>query len=97
VREIGIRSALGAEPRQVVRLVLSRSLVVILCGLAAGLVLAWIGGKAINAQLFGVAANNPRVIASAAAGVLTVCAFAAWLPARRAARIDPIAALRIVE
>jgi putative ABC transport system permease protein len=97
MREIGIRSALGAQPRQVVRLVLQRSLVVILCGLAAGLAIAWAGGKAINAQLFGIAASDVRVIASAAAGVLAVAAFAAWVPARRAARIDPVVALRVVE
>lgn len=96
-REIGIRSALGAQPRQVVRVVLQRSLVVILCGLAVGLVLAWAGGRAINAQLFGVAANDLRVIVSAAAGVFAVGASAAWIPARRAANIDPVVALRVVE
>ena len=97
MREIGIRSALGARPRQVVRLVLQRSLIVILCGLAGGLVLAWAGGKAINAQLFGVAASNARVITGAAAGVFAVGLFAAWVPARRAAKIDPVVALRVVE
>jgi predicted permease len=97
VREIGIRSALGAQPQQVVRLVLQRSLGVIFCGLAVGLALAWAGGKVINAQLFGIAANDLRVIAGAAAAVLGVGALAAWLPARRAARIDPVVALRVVE
>jgi predicted permease len=97
VREIGIRSALGAQPQQIVLLVLQRSLFVIFCGLTVGLGLAWAGGRVINTQLFGIAANDLRVIASAAAAVLAVGVFAAWLPARRAAGIDPVVALRVIE
>jgi len=93
-REIGIRSALGAEPRHLVRLMLGRSLVVVAAGLAAGMGLAWAGGRALNAQLFDVTASDPRVLAGAACGMLLVGGLAAWLPARRAARIDPIMALR---
>lgn len=93
-REIGIRSALGAEPRHLVRLMVGRSLVVVAAGLAAGMGLAWAGGRALNAQLFDVTASDPRVLAGAACGMLLVGGLAAWLPARRAARIDPIMALR---
>ena len=57
--------------------------------------LAWTGGRIISSQLFGVAAHDPRVLASAAAIVLLVGALAAWLPARRAARIEPTVALRV--
>jgi putative ABC transport system permease protein len=93
-REIGIRSALGAGPRHLVRLVLGRSLFVVVTGLAVGMGLAWAGGRILNAQLFDVTAGDPRVLAAAALAVLMVGTVAAWLPARRAARIDPIAALR---
>jgi putative ABC transport system permease protein len=93
-REIGIRSALGAEPRHLVRLVLGRSLFVIVSGLAVGMGLAWAGGRILNAQLFDITAREPRVLAGAALGLLVVAGVAAWLPARRAARIEPVIALR---
>lgn len=93
-REIGIRSALGAAPQHLVRLVLGRSVLVVAIGLAAGIGLAWAGGRIINAQLFDVTAGDPRVLAAAAIAVLLVGSVAAWLPARRAARIEPVIALR---
>jgi len=93
-REIGIRSALGAEPHQLVELVLRRSLLVVAAGLVVGLGLAWASGRILSAQLFDISASEPRVLAGAVLGVLLVGAFAAWVPARRAARIDPVIALR---
>jgi predicted permease len=93
-REIGIRSALGAEPRHLIRLVLRRSLFVVMTGLAAGMGLAWASGRILNAQLFDITASDPRVLAGAALGLLLVGGFSAWVPARRAARIDPVIALR---
>ena len=93
-REIGIRSALGAEAQHLVRLVLRRSLIVISTGLAFGMGLTWAGGRILNAQLFDITARDPRVLAGAAVGMLLVGGCAAWLPARRAARIDPVIALR---
>jgi putative ABC transport system permease protein len=93
-REIGIRSALGAAPGQLVRLVLRRSLGVVITGLAIGTGLAWWGGRLVSAQLFNVSATDPRVLTVAALGLLVVGVCAAWLPARRAARIDPVVALR---
>lgn len=93
-REIGIRSALGAEPRQLVHLMLGRSLSVVAAGLALGLGLSMAGGRALNAQLFDVAAGDLRILAGAAGGLLLVASAAAWFPARRAARIDPVIALR---
>lgn len=93
-REIGIRSALGAGPHHLIRLVLGRSLSVVVIGLAAGMALAWAGGRIINAQLFDVSAGDPRVLTAAALAVLMVGGVAAWLPARRAARIEPVIALR---
>jgi predicted permease len=93
-REIGIRSALGAEPRHLVRLVLRRSLAVVAAGIAVGMGLAWAGGRILNAQLFDVSAGEPRVLAGAALGLLVVGGMAAWVPARHAARVDPLIALR---
>jgi ABC-type lipoprotein release transport system permease subunit len=68
---------------------------VALCGLAGGLALAWMGGRVIRAQLFEVDAHDPRVLAAAVSAVLLVGGMAAWLPARRAARIEPTVALRV--
>ena len=93
-REIGIRSALGAGPRHLVGLVLRRSLLVVVAGLAIGMTLAWWSGRLLTAQLFDVAASDPRVLVTTAVGVLLIGALAAWVPARRAARIDPVVALR---
>ena len=56
--------------------------------------LTWAVGRILNAQLFDITARDPRVLAGAAVGMLLVGGCAAWLPARRAARIDPVIALR---
>ncbi len=93
-REIGIRSALGAQPWQLTRLVLGRSVAVMTVGVLVGLALAWAGGRLVTAQLFDVAARDPRVFAGAALILLLAGGVAAWIPARRAARIDPTTALR---
>jgi putative ABC transport system permease protein len=93
-REIGIRSALGAQPRQLTRLVLGRSVAVMAVGVLVGLALAWAGGRLVTAQLFDVEARDLRVFAAAALILLLAGGGAAWIPARRAARIDPTTALR---
>jgi ABC-type antimicrobial peptide transport system permease subunit len=93
-REIDIRSALGAQPRQLTRLVLGRSVAVMAIGVLMGLALAWAGGRLVTAQLFDVAARDLRVFAGAALILLLAGGVAAWIPARRAARIDPTTALR---
>ena len=93
-RELGIRSALGAGPGQLVQLVLLRSVGVLACGLLGGSALAWLTGRALRSQLFEVSATDPRILAAAAAVFLLVGTIAAWLPARRAAAVDPAATLR---
>jgi predicted permease len=93
-REIGIRSALGAQPRDLVRLMLRHGMLVVVAGLSVGLGLAWASAGIISAQLFDVAAREPSVFAAAALGMLAVGTLAVWLPARRAARIDALIALR---
>ena len=93
-REIGVRVALGAVPRDVRRLVLRQGLVLCLLGSIAGIALAiWLGGL-IEHLLFGV---QPADVVSLAASVLVLAAIAVvatWVPARRAMRIDPVTALR---
>jgi len=93
-QEIGIRLALGALPRDIVRLVLRRGLGLVIAGLFAGL-LAAIGTAHLLAHvLYGVSSSEP-VLLAAIAGILASAALAAcWLPARRAARVEPMAALR---
>jgi predicted permease len=94
-REIGIRSALGAAPHQLVRLVLRRSVFTASVGLAMGTGLALVGGRLLSAQLFDVHAHDGRVHGLAIAVLLLVAVCAAWIPARRAARIEPVVALRV--
>lgn len=93
-REIGIRMALGARNAQVVRLVLGSGLRLALIGAAIGLVLAFFLLRLISAALPGMATNNGAAAAAAALILGGVALVACYLPARRAARINPMAALR---
>jgi predicted permease len=92
--EIGIRIALGARPGDVRWLVLRESLLLILLGSAAGLAAALAAGRWISSQLFGVAPDDPLIFSLATISMLAVGTLAGYLPARRASRVDPMAALR---
>lgn len=94
VREMGIRIALGAKPDALVGLVLRRGLGLALVGVFSGLVVAWALGGALAGVLFGIAPADPGTIAAASTLLLTTAALAAWIPARRAARVDPATSLR---
>ncbi|MGH9176823.1 MAG: FtsX-like permease family protein, partial [Vicinamibacterales bacterium] len=89
-RELGLRVALGAEPGGLVRLVMSATLVHTMAGLGAGVLMALGAGRILGALLFGVAPHDPRTLASAAAAILIVSVAAAYFPARRALRLDPV-------
>jgi ABC-type antimicrobial peptide transport system permease subunit len=94
VREFGVRSALGATPGMMLRLVLGQGLRVTGIGLAGGLLAAAIAARSIQSLLFGVAPTAPHTFAFAAI-VLGAIAFAGTaVPAWRASRVDPIVALR---
>ena len=93
-REIGVRMALGAEPRDVLRLVLTRALRIVVAGLIVGLAGAAGMTRVLQRFLFGVTPTDPIAITIVTLLLMAVGLMAAWLPARRATRIDPCAALR---
>ena len=92
--EIGIRMALGADPRSVLRLVMRESMILVVLGVAAGLAGAFGAGRFVASQLYGVTPVDPVSMTAATAALLLVSAAAAAIPARRAARVDPLVALR---
>lgn len=92
--EVGIRLALGARPAQVLRLVVRQGVVLTLLGLAIGIAGALAGARLIAHFLFGVSATDPLTFAGVCVALGAVAALASYIPARRAARVDPIVALR---
>jgi predicted permease len=92
--EIAIRIALGARQNGIVGLLLRETMRIVFLGLVIGLGLACIGLRLIQTQLFGVAPQDPIIVGSALGMFLLVALSAAYIPARRASRLDPIVALR---
>jgi hypothetical protein len=92
--EIGIRMALGAERSRIARMVLRESLLLVICGLAIGIPAAALASRLISTQLFGLKPADPTTLLAACILMLGVTATASFLPARRAASVDPIRALR---
>jgi predicted permease len=92
--EIGIRMALGAHRRQVLYMVLQQSLVLVAAGTVVGLLAAIATARLIGSELYGLKPTDPLTLALAAFFMLAVGAFAAYLPALRATKVDPTVALR---
>jgi putative ABC transport system permease protein len=92
--EIGVRMALGATPGSVFKLVVGHGLRLSAIGLAAGMVAAFGLTRAMTSMLVGVKATDPATFTAMAALFLIIAAIASGLPARRAARVDPLVALR---
>jgi len=92
--EIGVRLALGAEPATVSRMIVRQGGLVTGAGIAIGLATALAGSRLIESLLYGGSSRDPRVLAITTVTLLAVALFACWLPARRAARLNPLEALR---
>jgi ABC-type antimicrobial peptide transport system permease subunit len=93
-QEIGIRLAIGATARDIVRLVLSRAFVLAGTGAAIGIVVALVTTDALSGQLFEIKPHDGLTFIAVLLVLLCAALVAAWLPARRAARVDPACALR---
>ena len=92
--EIGVRLALGAEPGNVAGMIVRQGGLVALVGIAVGLATAFAGSRLIASLLYGVSSRDPGVFAAATVTLMSVALVACWLPARRAASVDPLVALR---
>jgi ABC-type antimicrobial peptide transport system permease subunit len=93
-QEIGLRVALGARPRDVLRLVLAQGVSVAMTGVAFGLIGTFAFSRLMTGLLYGVTPTDPLTLAAVSIVLLAVAVAANYLPARRALRVDPMAALR---
>ena len=93
-REIGIRVALGAQRRDVFRLIMIRGVLLVAVGVLVGLAVSIAFGRFIGSLLFGVEPTNPTTLAIVSLGLIAVALLACYLPARRATKVDPLEALR---
>lgn len=93
-REIGVRMALGAFPSDIVKQILRQGFAWVSAGIVLGLLAAWLLGLLLKSLIYGVGSMNPLVLLGATAAVAFATLLACWLPARRAASVDPLVALR---
>lgn len=94
IREVGIRMALGAKPQEVTRLIVGEGMRLTAFGMAAGIPAAFGFHRWLSSMILGVGRNDLANLVSIAIGLAAVLLLASWIPARRAARVDPIQALR---
>lgn len=93
-RELGVRIALGATPREVAGMVTRQGIALTVIGIAIGLALFALVARFIRSLLFGVAPSDPVTLIAVSLVLVAIAALASWLPARRAAKVDPMIALR---
>jgi ABC-type antimicrobial peptide transport system permease subunit len=92
--EITVRIALGAQPGRVIAMILGETISLVIAGLTLGAGLSYSASRLIDSRLYGVARQDPLSLSLATARLLSVALSAAYLPARRASRLDPMTALR---
>jgi predicted permease len=92
--EIGIRLAIGASPKLILRMILKQSIVLLAVGMAAGAILSLLCSRWVQSLLFDVKANDPAILAAAVMTLGAITIAATWIPARRAANLDPMKTLR---
>jgi ABC-type antimicrobial peptide transport system permease subunit len=93
-KELGIRFALGAEKRDVLQMVLVETAILVAIGVAIGIPVTTAATRFIASMLFGVTTTDPATVLSAVLGMFAIALLAGYFPARRAARVDPMVALR---
>ncbi len=97
LQEIAVRMALGADKREVLRLFIGRELRLVLAGIAVGAVAALILTRTLSTLthlLYGIGSSDPLTFAAVSLVLITIAALACYIPARRAAKVDPMVALR---
>jgi ABC-type antimicrobial peptide transport system permease subunit len=94
-REIGVRIALGATRPAVLAMVLREAMILVLAGLVLGLAGAALGGYLLQKMLYGISAGNPLLLLIACSTIAFTSLIASYLPAIRAASVDPLQALRV--
>jgi ABC-type antimicrobial peptide transport system permease subunit len=92
--EIGIRVALGASGKQILKMVLREAFALVLIGVLLGLPMALAAGRLVASQLYGLKTSDPLTLSAAIGLLVAVASLAAYLPARRASKVDPMVALR---
>jgi len=92
--ELGVRVALGATGDRIARMVIGEGLALTAVGIAIGALASVLAGRLVSSLLFGVSALDPMTIGGVGVVLVSVAALASWIPARRAARVDPLVAMR---
>jgi ABC-type antimicrobial peptide transport system permease subunit len=93
-REIGLRMAVGAQREDILKMVMGRAFRFAAIGIVGGLILVFLGARAVDSLLFKTSAIDPLAIALTVSGLIAMTAAAAGIPARRASKLDPTEALR---
>src|SRR5262249_48663465 len=94
MREVGVRVALGAPTRDVMKVVMNQGMTLTLFGIGIGLISGFALARLMKSLLFGVSASDPLTFAAVAALLASVALLACYIPARRATKVDPVVALR---